>query len=135
MNTTLLNSIGLAVASLTIMGGAALADGPGEDLYTESCASCHGASGIGDGPMAEFMSVKVPDLTTIAQRNDGSFPTLTIAHIIDGRSGLRAHGTEMPIWGRQFSSNPDAMTGDYSAVYTARGQILSIVYYLESIQK
>lgn len=130
--------IGSALAMLAFAGfsTAAMADDPGMALYSENCAGCHGASGIGDGEMAEFMSVKVPDLTTISQRNDGVFPTLKIAHIIDGRSGmrLRGHGTEMPIWGNAFT-DASAMEGDYSPVYAARGRVLSVVYYLESLQK
>ena len=126
----------MSILALAGLSTAAFADDAGKQLYMENCASCHGASGVGDGDMAEFMSVKVPDLTTIAQRNDGVFPTLEIAHIIDGRTGirLRGHGTEMPIWGMEFSEEP-SMAGDYSGVYAARGRVLSVVYYLESLQK
>ncbi|WP_370458558.1 hypothetical protein [Aliiroseovarius sp. PrR006] len=56
--------------------------------------------------------------------------------MVDGRSGVMAHGSDMPVWGDQFSA--DAGSGlerDLSAVYEVRGRILSLVYYLESIQK
>ncbi|WP_137701970.1 c-type cytochrome [Marimonas lutisalis] len=130
--------IGSALCALVFAGAStmAVADDAGKQLYMENCASCHGATGVGDGDMAEFMSVHVPDLTTIAQRNDGVFPTLEIAHIIDGRTGvrLRGHGSEMPIWGMEFTDAP-SMEGDLSGIYAARGRVLSVVYYLESLQK
>ena len=40
--------------------------------YQNSCQACHGANAKGDGPMAAFLTIPVPDLTTIAKRNDGS---------------------------------------------------------------
>lgn len=136
MQTRFLTAISSVALALAPMVGPAMADDAGKDQFVENCASCHGMAGLGDGPMAEFMSVKLPDLTTITQRNDGVFPTLAMIHVIDGRSGLRGHGSEMPIWGTQFSASAGSgVVGDYSSVYAARGQVLSIVYYLESIQK
>src|SRR5579859_4388914 len=43
----------------------------GPDLYRGYCASCHGTEGKGDGPVAPALNSKMPDLTTIAQRNGG----------------------------------------------------------------
>ena len=129
-----------AAALLAIAGiataGTAIADNAGEDEYMANCASCHGAAGMGKGPMAEFLTVEVPDLTMIAQRNDGVFPFLTVVHMVDGRSGLMEHGGAMPVWGDEFTHQAaDGMAGDYSAVYEVRGRVLSLVYYLESIQQ
>ena len=114
----------------------AAADSAGQMEYMENCATCHGAAAMGEGPLAEFMTVNVPDLTTIAQRNDGIFPTLDVIHIIDGRTGVRAHGSDMPIWGSQFMAEAASDSqGDYGPNLVTRGRILSLVYYLESIQK
>lgn len=125
----------LAVAGMS-MTGAVLADDAGKDEYMTYCATCHGAMAVGDGPMAEFMSVKMPDLTRIAEGNDGNFPVLDVVHVVDGRTGVMAHGAEMPVWGDQFSAEANGgMEGDYSDVYEVRGRILSLVYYIESIQK
>src|SRR5260370_18598355 len=38
----------------------------GKELYEKNCASCHGASGKGDGKMGETMKTKPPDLTDAA---------------------------------------------------------------------
>jgi len=125
-----------AVAGLSL-NGAALADEAGEVDYITYCASCHGLSGVGDDDVAGLLTVPVPvpDLTSLASRNDGEFPFLKVAHIVDGRTGLRAHGTAMPIWGSYFMGVDNGMAGGYSAVYEARGRVLSMVYYLESIHK
>src|SRR5512146_1208365 len=76
----------------------------GAELYRSYCASCHGASGHGDGPVASSMKVEVPDLTRIVARQ-GQFPSEQIRRIIDGRAALPPHGTrDMPVWGREFRS-------------------------------
>ncbi|WP_424939411.1 c-type cytochrome [Aliiroseovarius sp. S253] len=121
-----------------LMAQTVLADMPGEDQYLSYCASCHGAQADGNGPLGDVLNMSVPDLTTISQRNDGEFPFLKVVHMVDGRTGVMAHGSDMPVWGDQFSdqsAKEDGMVGDLSAVYEVRGRILSLVYYLESIQK
>lgn len=85
----------------------------GKELYTRFCASCHGETGRGDGPVAGTLKVEVPDLTMIAKRAKGTYPRERIERIIDGRHVLAAHGSRMmPVWGEDFSrlelGNPDA---------------------------
>jgi hypothetical protein len=84
----------LAVFSLT----PALADETdiGARLYQESCSGCHGASGKGGGELSQLLSIKTPALTGLAAANDGAFPMLEVIHIIDGRTGVRAHGGPIP---------------------------------------
>src|SRR5690606_25499634 len=53
---------------------AASAAPAGEQLYYNHCASCHGASAEGDGPVASVMQVTVPNLRNLAARNGGRFP-------------------------------------------------------------
>ncbi len=78
-------------------------DMTGRELYREFCATCHGVSGHGDGPVALSLKRRVPDLTLIAKRNGGQFPAETVRQSIDGRSMPRTHGTsEMPVWGWEF---------------------------------
>lgn len=85
----------------------------GKDLYGRFCASCHGVTGRGDGPVASSFKVEVPDLTLIARRAGGVYPRERIERIIDGRHIFAAHGTRtMPVWGEDFGrlelGNPDA---------------------------
>lgn len=82
----------------------------GETLYLQLCASCHGPTGLGDGPVASSLKVKVPDLTRIAWRDGGEFPREDVKRSIDGRIERMAHGPrDMPVWGIRFYdlSNPD----------------------------
>ena len=123
---------------LAIVGGAGWADEMGRSDFMDGCAGCHGESGMGQGPLAELLNIDIPDLTHLSARNDGKFPMLEVIHTIDGRMGLQAHGGTMPIWGSIFKSHAMGDTGIYGsagAEALTRGRILSIAYYLESIQQ
>ena len=85
----------------------------GQELYSRFCASCHGTTGRGDGPVSKSIRIEVPDLTLIARRAGGKYPRERIVRIIDGRHILGAHGTRtMPVWGEDWGrleiGNPDA---------------------------
>lgn len=128
-----LNKAGvLSVACL--LAGAAGADDLGKAEYMNACASCHGDAGAGDGPLAGLMTVPVPALTGLSAANDGNFPMLAVIHTIDGRQGIRGHGFPMPVWGSRFTEEQEA-SGPYGAEAIVRGRILSIAYFLESLQQ
>lgn len=104
----------------------------GVRLYQTYCASCHGLTGHGDGPVQPIIGAGVPDLTQLSQRNGGRFPAEKIRQIIDGRTEYAAHGSrKMPVWGFEFY-------GESSNEATARGEadetINRLVRYLETIQ-
>jgi len=105
----------------------------GAPLFQRYCSSCHGVTARGDGPTAESLRTRPADLTEIAKRRGGTFPTGEIARFIDGRFTLSAHGSrEMPVWGERFGSDiPDADLGES----ISRGNIASLVEYLKSIQQ
>ena len=126
------------IATLMICAaGGALAQDPdaGHELYMDYCASCHGVDADGKGPFATGNNANVPALTGLAQANEGEFPMLDVIHVIDGRTGLRGHGGPMPIFGALFRSQMSDRFGRYGEVIETRGRILSIAYYLESIQQ
>lgn len=105
----------------------------GKELYDRFCASCHGVTGRGDGPVASSLKVEVPDLTLIARRAQGAYPRDRIEKIIDGRYIVAAHGSRtMPVWGEDFSrldlGNPDAERG-------TRLIILRLADYVWLLQK
>jgi mono/diheme cytochrome c family protein len=113
----------------------ALADEAGQQEYMVACAVCHGESGKGEGPFAPLLNIHTPDLTGLAAANDGVFPFLDVLMIVDGRSGVRAHGdSAMPIWGERFAASA-ADAGPYGSELEVRGRILSLVTYIESIQE
>ncbi len=101
----------------------------GKDNYQEYCAVCHGATGKGNGPAAPAMKSPVPDLTTMARRNNGKFDSAHAENVIRNAGSLPtpAHGVEtMPIWGSVFK-------GEDQSRATLR--IKNLVTYLRSIQE
>jgi mono/diheme cytochrome c family protein len=103
---------------------------PGGELYRTYCATCHGTSAKGDGPLASSMRRKPSDLTEIAKRNGGEYPTELVFRTIDGKKPVRGHGgPDMPVWGDAFERARDG--GDPARV---QKMIQSLVDYLESIQ-
>jgi mono/diheme cytochrome c family protein len=125
-------SLTALVVSSVLFVPTAFADEAGAALYADYCSACHGASGKGDGDMADVISIPSPNLTLLSKNNGGEFPMLRVIHTIDGRTGLRAHGSVMPLFGTSFSK--DASDVGYASVLQTRGQILSLAVYLESIQ-
>lgn len=105
----------------------------GAELFQRFCASCHGSSGYGDGPVAPSLKVPVPDLTGLTQRAGGHFPVERVQMIIDGRAVLPTHGTRsMPVWGYEFEAR---VPPDQPGRATAQILIGRLVDYLSSIQK
>ena len=129
-----LKSTAKLLAVLIISSSPALADVDGEREYNVACAGCHGESAMGDGPLAGLLNISTPSLLSLKQENDGSFPFEGILTTIDGRDGVRAHGSTMPIWGERFKASATSQRGE-TADMVARGRILSLVYYLQSIQQ
>jgi mono/diheme cytochrome c family protein len=105
----------------------------GMEMYQQLCASCHGVSGKGDGPVASLIKIGVPDLTLLAHRDGGEFPTEDVRRTIDGRFDRQAHGArDMPVWGWQFYNSANANDAEERAVVDS--MIDRLVVYLRSIQ-
>jgi mono/diheme cytochrome c family protein len=105
----------------------------GEDgrvLFQTYCASCHGPTGFGNGPLADQLRRRPADLTAIALRNGGLFPTARVHRIIDGRE-VEAHGDqEMPVWGDAFKTTRDGFSEE-----SVHRRIAALVAYLQTIQR
>jgi mono/diheme cytochrome c family protein len=105
----------------------------GEETFTRFCASCHGSSGQGDGPVAAGIPITVPNLTTLRKRQGDHFPEETLRKIIDGRNIVVYHGTRyMPVWGYEFWIEEGA---DEEAEKKVTIIIRNLISYIESIQK
>lgn len=103
----------------------------GSDLFRTYCAVCHGLAARGDGPLAEQLKKRPPDLTQFAKQNGGTFPSDMVYRIIDGRLAMPGHGgKDMPIWGDAFKA-----THDGSSEESVKKRIEAIVQYLETIQE
>ncbi len=107
----------------------------GRQTYMHACAGCHGADATGGGPITEMLSVAPPDLTRIAARADGEFDRLRVIYTIDGRSGLRAHGGAMPIFGVLFRGDPAVEDAPDGTPVMVSARVLALVDWLESIQQ
>jgi mono/diheme cytochrome c family protein len=100
--------------------------------YQHYCATCHGANGTGNGPMADLLKTAPADLTQLSNKNRGQYPFWRVYRTIDGREEVMAHGTRaMPIWGAHFLIEEGGAPLDE---HTVLGRILSLVYYIESLQ-
>jgi hypothetical protein len=130
---TLKNAI-LFVAAALLATSPAVADQAGEREFMVACAVCHGESAMGDGPLAGLLNIHTPSLVQLAQQNDGVFPLEAVLATIDGRDGVRAHGSSMPIWGDRYQSSATSERGEATDM-VARGRMLSLVYYLRSVQQ
>ena len=107
----------------------------GLQLFSHYCASCHGALGLGDGPVARSLNPPPADLTTLAQRNDGVFDAQAVLSTIDGRREVIAHGPrDMPVWGVVFASE-HAGAGTLHAQQHAALLSKLLTDYVESLQK
>jgi mono/diheme cytochrome c family protein len=99
----------------------------GKVSYTAHCAACHGVSGLGDGMVAQYLTVAPTDLTRLA--TEGDFPFEDVYDAIDGRV-VPGHGTrEMPVWGPALTGMDGV--GDKKAV---KEKIVELVYFLKSVQ-
>jgi mono/diheme cytochrome c family protein len=99
-------------------------------LFKTYCASCHGTSARGDGPLADAMRRKPANLLEITTRNKGTFPSELVYKIIDGRTKVAGHGgPDMPVWGDAF-----LRTADGTDEASVKHRIQALVDYLQSIQ-
>ncbi len=100
--------------------------------YRQYCASCHGLTGQGDGPLAASLQTDPSDLTTLARRAGGSFDEAAVMRAIDGRRDVAAHGPrEMPVWGAVFT---EELEGEAYAPYVVLLRSRALTDYLRSIQ-
>ena len=112
----------------------------GKSEFELNCAVCHGTQGRGDGPYAEILKSPVPDLTTLSQRNGGTFPFQRIYNIIDGSEIIGAHGTrQMPIWGQTYRLKAEEnfftwRAFPWDAEPFVRARILAVTEYVARLQ-
>jgi mono/diheme cytochrome c family protein len=140
MKCVKLGSLLIAAAVGSSLAGAGWAESRsemGKQEYESNCLSCHGAGGRGDGHFAQYLKLPVPDLTTIARRNGGVFPTDRMIEIIDGRQGLKGHGPRnMPIWGTTYTEKAaNYYRGQaYDSEQFVRVRVLALTDYLYQLQ-
>ena len=102
----------------------------GSSLFRTYCATCHGTQAKGDGPLAGSLRVAPRDLTLLAKRNGGTYPTDQVHRIIDGRKPVKGHGgSDMPVWGDAFKASGDGYSEE-----KVKEKVEALVDFLKSIQ-
>ena len=103
----------------------------GTDVFKDYCAVCHGTSARGDGPLADKMKRRPPDLTVLTRQNRGVFPAEQVRKIIDGREPVPGHGgPDMPVWGSAFRSSRLGSSDE-----SLKSVIDALVKHIESMQQ
>ena len=109
-----------ATDSLNIQAGA--------ELYKDHCAVCHGENLRGTGP-APSPYKPPPDLTTLAKRHGGNFPTRYVEKVLRLGLPMPEHGpAEMPIWGE------DLTVGDKLTPAQVKLRITNLTNFIKSCQ-
>ncbi|MFT7107010.1 MAG: mono/diheme cytochrome c family protein [Yoonia sp.] len=121
---------------LAALGLAACVEEPvdGRTAFMENCASCHGLEATGGGDAGRDLATAPPDLTMIATRNGGTFPTDQVMSTIDGLDRGAHFSAAMPEFG----------AGDLGETVIVESEglgtpvplkLLMLTEYLESIQQ
>jgi mono/diheme cytochrome c family protein len=100
----------------------------GAVIYKQYCAGCHGIDGKGHGPAQSAFRIPPPDLTTLAKRHGGKFPSPYVTGILRFGPGVFAHGSsKMPTWGPLFDY--------YYNEDSAKRRIQNLCDYLAALQE
>ena len=108
----------------------------GAELYARHCATCHGAEATGGGPMAPVLVLQPPDLTTLSERNEGTFPVTRVVMRIDGRDPLVSHGSPMPVYGDFFETDQSVpLKAETGQPILTSPAVIDLVAYLQGLQQ
>ena len=111
----------------------------GKREFEANCASCHGVSGKGNGPLVEFLRRSPPDLTLLVKKNQGVFPMNRLYEVIEG-GNLPAHGArDMPVWGQEYRIKDAEYSMDtpypISPEAMVRTRLLALLEYINRLQE
>jgi len=93
------------------------------------CASCHVRDAKGDGPAAGALKVPPADLTALAKKNNGKFPSNHVSAVLSGQADMMAHGSkDMPVWGPIFFRLSEGRATE------VQQRISNLTLYLKTLQ-
>lgn len=126
----------LTLVVILLAGTASAQDADrGRDVYVTHCATCHGSTGHGNGPMADVLSVAPTDLTGLAARNGGVFPTAGVVQRVDGSDVVLPHGDPMPWWGMILDGPSSVIVAPDGSEIIASEAIVDVVAWIEEVQR
>ena len=109
---------------------AATSPSSGKEMFMSYCASCHGKDAKGSGPAAGALKQAPADLTSLAKKHGGKYPSDEVTSVLRGQASLMAHGDqEMPVWGPVFWK----MSQGHEELVQMR--IANLNKYVESLQE
>jgi len=101
----------------------------GKQMYASYCASCHGVSGKGDGPVAASLKARPADLTVLSRNNGGKYPSSHVATVLQLGADVPSHGTStMPVWG-PLLGKMDRANPEQRAL-----RVANLSHYVETMQ-
>ena len=119
----------LALAACTVAPGQE--EGSGAEIYRNYCIVCHGADARGTGPLATELPVAPADLTQLAARNGGDFPSSAVMAKIYGYPG-QYHS--MPEFGPLLAGPKVAWVDETGTSIATPRPLLELHNYLVSLQ-
>jgi mono/diheme cytochrome c family protein len=71
----------------------------GAYLYRAFCATCHGETGKGDGPVADIADRRPSDLTVLTRNYGGTYPHDRVMRVLENAEPIPGHEPPaMPNW-------------------------------------
>ena len=110
------------------------AENTGPQDFAEYCSGCHGASGKGDGELAGTLRRKPADLTKLARRNKGEFPTTRVMAQIWGYTGKKGTGV-MPDFAPLLEGDLVPYDGGDGIATPTPIRLVEIAEYVKSLQQ
>ena len=126
-----------AFGGAMFLGACSMVEWPivsGKSVYNEYCVMCHGASGTGDGALADDLFTRPTDLTRLSLDNDGDFPRVRVLSHIDGYLRGENSSGAMPEFGLLLAGENVLMETGEGVVTPTPKPMLGVVNYLERIQ-
>lgn len=106
----------------------------GRNDFMALCTDCHGPAGKGDGTLAEGLSRKPADVTTIAAKNGGVFPKARVMSHIDGFTMGRDE-TPMPAFGDLLEGRTVMYDSGDGIETPTPARLVALMEYVESLQQ
>jgi mono/diheme cytochrome c family protein len=103
------------------------------DDFAAYCSACHGAGGTGDGEMAGDLAKQPADLTLLAKRNKGVFPTTKVMAQIWGYAGMKGKGV-MPNFGPLMEGDIVPYDGGDGIETPTPVRLVALAEYLKTLQ-
>ncbi|MGR3515165.1 MAG: c-type cytochrome [Paracoccaceae bacterium] len=125
----------LLILLLTATSAAAEDIDAGARLFGFHCASCHGTSAQGDGPLREVLTIRPADLTTLSAGNGGTFPLARVLDRVDGTTEVKAHGGPMPVFGLILDGPSEVVLAPDGSDIAAPEALINIALWLETVQR